>query len=117
MAYAYSTLSSFEKVIRRGRLTGLVRLQQPDQQEARYLSSLTALEGSQAVLDEHFSEEDVSAMADAIAFASPGIGGLDVTFFLQHLESEYISPLAAALERAGVGLERATGMEMEKRTD
>ena len=38
-----------------------------------------------------------AAMADAVALASPGIG-LDVTFDLEELESEYIAPLEVALD-------------------
>lgn len=116
MAFAYVTLSAAAAVVRRGQLTGLVRLQQPDEKEERYWASLTALSGSQAVLDEHFSDDDVAAMADAVAFATPGIGLLDVTFPIESLESEYVEPLVAALERAGVKWERSK-LEMEKRSD
>lgn len=116
MAYAYTTLMASAAVARRAQLSGLVRLQQPDEKEERYWASLTALSGSQAVLDEHFSDDDVAAMADAVAFASPGVNLLDVTFPIEHLESEYIAPLAMALERAGVQLERSN-LEIERRTE
>lgn len=116
MAYAYVTLSAAAAVVRRGQLSGLVRLQQPEEKEERYWASLTALSGSQAVLEEHFSDDDVAAMADAVAFATPGVGLLDVTFPIETLEAEYVEPLATALERAGVRLERSN-VEMEKRSD
>ena len=102
-------------MVQRGQLSGLVRLQQPDEKEERYWATLTALTGSQSVLEEHFSEDDVGAMADAIGFVSPG-EGLDVTFALERLESEYVAPLALGLERAGVTLEQM-GVEFEKHSD
>lgn len=104
LAFAYATLKTAAAVVARGQLHGLVRLQQPNEKEERYWSSLTALSGSQAALDEHFSDEDVAAMADAIAFATPG-DGLDVTFAIENLENEYVGPLEIALQRAGVSLE------------
>lgn len=116
MAYAYSTLRKLARVVQRGRLAGMVQLQQPNEEEERYWPSLTALSGSQAVLDEHFSDEDVVAMADAIAFANPG-AGLDITFTLENLETEYVASLAAALEKAGVEIERSAEVEMKKRFD
>lgn len=115
MAYAYATLNRLLLVIRRGQLSGLVRLQQPDEKEERYWATLSALSGSQAVLDEHFSEDDVAEMADAVAFASPG-RGLDVTFALDRLETEYIAPLFIALERAEVAVERA-GIKFERHSE
>lgn len=104
LAYAYSTLKSLAGVIRRGRLSGLVRLSQPNENEERYWASLTALSGSQAVLDEHFSDDDVAAMADAIAFVRAE-SGLDLTFALEELESTYVAPLETQLERAGVSFD------------
>ncbi len=116
IAYAYATLSRLLAVIRRGQLSGLVRLQQPDEKEERYWATLIALSGSQAVLDEHFSEDDVADMADAVALASPGQGLVDLTFALEQLESEYLAPLFIALERAGVAIE-GTAIEYERQSD
>jgi hypothetical protein len=114
VAFAYVTLNQLAAVVRRGQISGFVRLQQLDEKEERYWATLTALSGSQSVLDEHFSDDDVAAMADAVAIASPGVG-LDVTFRLEDLESEYIGPLELALERAGVSLD-TPGVRMQRRS-
>ena len=115
IAFAYATLTSFSAVVRRGQLSGLVRLQQPNEKEERFWASLTALSGNQSVLDEHFSDEDVALMADAVAFATPGVG-LDITFALENLENEFIAPLEIALQRAGVALD-TPGLEIERPSD
>ncbi len=115
IAFAYVTLNSFAAVVRRGQLSGLVRLQQPNEKEERYWASLTALSGNQSVLDEHFSDEDVALLADAVAFATPGVG-LDITFPVENLDTEFIGPLEVALQRAGVALD-VPGIEVERRSD
>lgn len=63
---------------------------------------LTALEGSQAVIDEHFTDEDVIELADLIAFA--GIDPVDGAhvFRLEDLVARFGSPLRRELERAGI---------------
>lgn len=113
MAFAYATLKRISAVVNRTGLTHLVRLQQPNEHEERYCASLQALTGSQAVLDEHFSDDDVLALADAIAVCTPGVG-LDATVMLQALEAQYVVPLELALQRAGVNLD-SSGLEVQRR--
>ena len=104
MAFAYATLKRLSAVVARGQISGLIRLQEPNEKEERFWPALTALSGSQAVLDEHFSDDDVAVMADAVAVATPG-NSLDVTFQIENLERDYVIPLEVALHRLGVKLD------------
>jgi len=104
MACAYATLRRFAARVRRMRLHGLVELSQPDATEDRNWAELTALEGSQAQLEEMFTDEDLMDLADAVAFAR-GIAGMAIQFRLEELETEFVLPLEAALRRAGVVLD------------
>lgn len=104
MAYAYVTLKRLAAVFRRAGLVGPVQVQQPNEMEERYWATLTPLACSQSVADEHFSEDDVAALADAISFIT-GVTPLDITFRIENLDEEFIAPLAVALEHAGVSLE------------
>ena len=104
MACAYATLRRFALRVRQMRLYGLVELSQPDATAERNWAELTALEGSQAQLEEMFTDEDLMDFADAVAFAR-GIEGLTIRFRLEDLEPEFVLPLEAALRRAGVAID------------
>lgn len=104
MACAYATLRRFALRVRQMRLYGLVELSQPDATAERNWAELTALEGSQAQLEEMFTDEDLMDLADSIAFAR-GIEGLTIRFRLEDLEPEFVLPLEAALRRAGVAID------------
>lgn len=104
MACAYATLRCFAVRVRRARLSGTVLLCQPDATCGRNWAELTALEGSQAQLEEFFTDEDLMELADAVAFAR-GIAGLNIDFRIEEIEAEFVRPLEAALRRAGVSLD------------
>ena len=112
LAQAYLTLRRLAERVRRARLHGLVQLRQPDIDEERFWASLTALEGSQSVLEEHFSDEELMEFADAAAFVR-GTNALDVTFWLEHVAVLFVEPVAAELRRCGVesDLETATAAD------
>ena len=105
-AYAYATLKRFAHVIRRANLAGRVLLQQPNEQEERYWAALTPLEGSPAVIEEHFSDDDVTALADAVGYAT-GSPCLDLQFRIERLEEQFVPALATALQMAGVHVDGA----------
>lgn len=101
-AYAYATLVRMAAVVQRARLTGLVRLCQVDPKEDRYWPTLEAVSGTQqSVLDEHFGDDDLTALADAVSFAT-GLSDLEVTFPIENLERQFADGLRAELEKAGV---------------
>ena len=105
LAFAYDRLSDFAGRIERARLTGEVRLQHPAVEGERYWSSLTALEGNQSVIEEHFTDEDIADFADIVAFAS-GKFDLDLTFRLEELVDRFLHPLRLQLKRVGVDLDQ-----------
>jgi len=104
LAYAYETLSRFDQRISRARLRGSVTVRHAAPEEERYWASLTANEGAQSVLEEHFSDEDVMELADLLTFLSCS-DALEVTFSLEELSERFLSPLRAELEREGVAID------------
>jgi len=107
LAYAYLTLSRLAERVAAARLHGLVKLRQAggDQEEPHW-ASLTALEGNQSVIEEHFDDDDLMALADAIVYA---IGGefSDLEFKIEELPGKYVAPLRRALEKAGIAIDLA----------
>lgn len=101
VGYAYITLKRLAAVVKRGELSGIVQLQQPNEQLELLEAQLTGLTARQSALEEHFSDEDVGEMADAIAFAR-GVTDLDVTFPIENLRRDYVRPLEIALKMAGI---------------
>lgn len=104
LAEAYVTLLRCAGRVHRARLCGLVNLRQPDADEGRLWATLTALEGRQSVVDEHFCDEELMEFADAVAFVR-GTNKLDVTFKIEALNEAFVVPLEAQLKAAGVELD------------
>jgi hypothetical protein len=104
LAFAYATLTTFADRIARGRLRGAVVLKSAAPEIERFCATLTALEGSQSVLDEHFTEEELMELADVIAFL---IGKMvaDETFRLDELAEKFLAPLRVELEREGIAID------------
>ena len=107
LAQAFLTLRRLAERVRRGRLGGHVQLRQPDAAEDRFWASLTALEGSQSVLEEHFTDEELMEFADAVAYLRD-TDALDVTFRLEHLDALFVQPVETELRRAGVEFDLET---------
>ena len=103
LAYAYAKLEEFDGRIARARLTGEVNLLQADPAAGGFWPMLTAREGNQSVIEEHFTEEDVTDLADILAFFT-GATELDLTFRIEDLAERFAAPLRRELERAGVAV-------------
>lgn len=103
LAFAYQTLTDFAARVARANLRGRVVLQPVDPAVERYCPSLTALQGNQSVIEEHFSDEDLLLLADVVGFAT-GHPGFEITFQLDELD-EFVAPLRAELLRSGVTLD------------
>ena len=101
LAFAYQTLDAFAGRIARARLIGRVNLKPAAPDEDRYWATLTALDGSQAVIEEHFADEDLMDLADAIAYAT-GREDFDITFSLEEFADNFLPPLRHALEQAAI---------------
>ena len=106
LAYAYSTLRLLADRIARAKLVGWVRLSQgsSDEQEAAQEPALTALEGNQSLIEEHFTEQEIIDMADSIAFAIDE-DDLEIEFPIEELRERFVDPLRAELVDAGVSLD------------
>jgi hypothetical protein len=101
LGHAWFTLQRLADRIAAVKLQGLVRLQPPDPQAERYAATLTALEGSQARLEEHFSDDDLLQFADAVALAIEA-DYEEIEFNLDDVRPYFVAPLRFALEQAGV---------------
>lgn len=103
LAYAYQSLLEFsERVVRVG-LKGRVLLKPVNPEEDRFCVTLTALEGNQSVIEEHFSDEDLVLLADVVGYAT-GHPTHELSFEIEHLD-ELLEPLRLDLEHAGVQLD------------
>jgi hypothetical protein len=101
-AYAYQRLGDFAARIARGRLQGLVRLQPGDPAGDRPWPGLVALEGSQAVLEEHFLDEEGVELADILGFIGEETAAEGVAFRIEELGGRYLPALRRELEQAGI---------------
>jgi hypothetical protein len=104
LAYAHSQLASFSARIARAGLRGRVTLRHPAPDEERFWASLTALDGNQSVIEEHFTDADVMDLADVLAFLA-GQNRAELTFHLEEFTSRFVLPLRRQLERAGVQID------------
>ena len=106
LAFAYAKLSDIAARIARARLRGSINLQQPGTDADAGWMPLTALEGNQSVFEEHFTDEELTDFADAIAFIT-GVGRLDLTFRIEETAEIFVAPLRHELEQAGVTFDHA----------
>ena len=106
-AYAYVKLEEFAARVDRAQLSGLVCLKQAVTATGQDPSgaTLTALAGPQAVIEEHFTDEDISDLADVLAFVLGG-GGLEITFPLEDLADMFLGPLRREFEEHGITIDR-----------
>ena len=104
LAFAYDRLGDFARRIASAGLTGKVRLQTASPEVQRYWPTLTALERSQSVIEEHFNDEDLLDLADVLAYVLAE-NDLDLTFHLEELEGRFLAPLRYELNHAGVKID------------
>ncbi len=100
-AYAYRRLGEFAGRITRAQLHGVVRLDSGDPDGERPWPGLTALDGSQAVLEEHFLDEEILELADILRFLGKEADA-GFTFRLEDLGGRFLPGLRLELEQAGI---------------
>jgi nucleotide-binding universal stress UspA family protein len=105
LAFAYWHLSQLVSRIARARLRGEVHLQPVEPEAGRYWPVLTAREGSQSVIEEHFSDENLMELSDLLGFVT-GKSEADAIFRLEEMATQYLAPLRQQLEQAGVEVDR-----------
>ena len=101
LAFAYWHLGRLVARIAGAGLRGTVCLQPADPATERYWPVLTALAGSQSVIEEHFTDEDIEGLADLVAFLT-GEEDAEETFRLEDMAAKFLQPLRHKLERAGI---------------
>lgn len=106
LAFDYAKLSEFAGRIARAQLRGKINLKQASSDTDECWASLTALEGNQSVIEEHFTDEDLMDLADAIAFTT-GESNLDLTFRIEELPEKFLAPLRLQLEQSNVAIDQA----------
>lgn len=104
LAYAYQLLEDYAVRIERARLTGLVSLRSPESNEDACWASLTALEGHQSLIEEHFTDEDLMDLADAVAYITD-CDAVSVNFRIEEFDEVFLVPLRSVLEEAGISTE------------
>lgn len=102
LAFAYQRLGEFVARITRARLHGLVQLRPGDPAGEQPWPALTALDGSQAVLDEHFLDEEIVELMDILGFLGEEVTPDGMTFRLEELGGRHLSELHRELQQAGI---------------
>lgn len=102
VAFAFAALSEFAERIARGNLHGRVTLHLPDAEAERVWPSLVAEEGSQAVIDEHFIDQDIMDLADLLLFTTGSEPRSSFTFRLEEFSRRFLPALRHELAAAGV---------------
>ena len=101
LGFAYAKLNEITARIARAQLRGSVNLKQASPDSDLGWTPLATLEGNQSVIEEHFTDEDLSDLADAVAFVT-GETRLDLTFRIEELAERLVAPLRHQLEQAGI---------------
>jgi len=102
VAYAYQWLGDFAERIERAGLQGAVTLRGPDSESGRKEAELTADNFSQAVLQEHFLEEEIAELYAVLAFVHGAEVIVELKFDLDEVATRYLPSLRLVLETADV---------------
>ena len=105
LAYAYRRFGDFAGRIASAQLRGKVSLQPADLAAERYWPVLTALEGNQSVIEEHFTDEDILELEELIFFVT-GEDDTETVFRWEEIGARFMRPLRRQLLQAGISLER-----------
>ena len=101
-AFAWQRLVEFTQRAQRAGLRGPAVLHLADPAADRPLPALLPLVASRAVVDEHFTDEDLADLADGLLFAALPTQGEDIPFCFESMLAELGEPLRRELAAAGV---------------
>ncbi len=102
LAFAWQRLDDWTQRIARARLRGEVTLQLADPAGDRAWPQLLARTGSQAVLEEHFIDEDIVELADILVFLAEDPQATEFSFQLEELGARFMPAIQHELTEAGV---------------
>src|SRR3954470_12980876 len=88
LAYAHAQLAEFASRIARAGLRGRVTLRHPSSEQETLWATLTALEGHQSVIEEHFTDLEIMDLADVLAYLG-GQTQLELTFSLEQFAASF----------------------------
>ncbi|HEX2861206.1 MAG TPA: hypothetical protein VHN79_06185 [Lacunisphaera sp.] len=104
VAFAYQRLAEFAGRIARAQLCGAVALHPGDPSGERPWPGISALEGSQAVIEEHFLDEELVELADILAFLGEEVSEEGLTLRLEELAGRFLPQLRRELLAGGIEL-------------
>lgn len=107
LAFAYDRLADFARRLARARIVGELTLPLADPAGDRPWPVLPAMEGSQSVIEEHFTEEAILELAGIFAYFREGSGTMEFTFRPADLEKRFLAGARRDLEASGVSLDAA----------
>ncbi len=102
VAFAYHRLGEFATRVARARLRGAVVLRAGDPEGGQPWPGLSALEWSQAVLEEHFLDEELVELTDILIFLGEDVDDGGLTLRLEELAERFLPRLRHELEAAGI---------------
>ena len=97
LAFALKHLTEIVGRIERARLHGQVRLLQAAPEEDRLENTLLAEQGSQSVIEEHFTDRDIDDFVDAVGYATSE-AFVDEVFDLREVDARFLQPVRRKLE-------------------
>jgi hypothetical protein len=104
VACAYEWFGVYAARVARARLHGLVTLHPANPEDAQPWPRFAAMDGSQAVLEEHFLDEEVVELTDILGFLGEDIPTEGYLFRLEELAERFLPQLREELAAAGIAL-------------
>jgi hypothetical protein len=102
VAYAYQWLTDFSARVAHSGLQGEVVLRAADAEGNPQRASLTAVNFSQAVVQEHFLEAEIAELAAVLAFVHNGGVVVALRFRLEEVAARFLPALRRELEESEV---------------
>ena len=102
VAYAYQWLTDFRARIAQSGLRGEVMLRGADAEGHPRRPVLRAVDFSQAVVQEHFLDEEIAELAGVLAFTHNGSLIIELKFRLEEIAARFLPALRRELEESEV---------------
>lgn len=102
VAYAYQWLTDFSARVAQSGLRGQVVLRGADTEGNAVRPVLQATDFSQAVVQEHFLEDEVAELANVLAFVHQGSLIIELKFRLEEVGPRFLPVLRRELEESDV---------------
>lgn len=101
LAFAHARLTEFGARLRRARLSGVVSLRHSAPEADRFWATLNVQGTPPSVIEEHFTEEDITELADVFSYLT-GEPAPDLRFHVGELAQKFIEPLRRELVQHGI---------------